>query len=415
MRKRIWLTVTLLVLHTLLSLFAAYVPPALAGAQVGGFRIVLHYSGGPPGWVLVQHLLIESGCSGGQCSSTWRPGTQEGLFEKIGDRTHRNQGEGDDNPPGPPPSVADVREQCASGLWAAGDWYHNAIWLSTWSGGSLDLSTDPPTLHFYETYTTMSWEGWNFGEDDECLRNSGTPTPMPTPTPQDPNDPLRCPDPRVVEPPITIATNWRPPNPVVVGQDPDRQGIEFVINAQVPPVEYYWWERVQGKVCRPGVDWRGYPTCSYNGGDGHWEMADEDCQGGRADDPRLRCTKDDGTQGTRVPFCTEHIYRYRDGVDSVRVIADLSQGSINWINGELAARYPGATVRHPHWDVSAPGAIFGSGGSFFSGVVRVPVEDPGWYDTRVIVRTTGTAVSGPRTAEWNGRAPAYLKETTIIK
>ncbi len=390
----------------------AFAPSAFAG-RADDVNIVLHYSSGPPGWSLVTTLLVESGCSGGRCSSSWRPGTQEGLFEKTGDRTFMAQGAGDNNPPGPPGTVADEREQCASGLWAAGAWYHNAIWLSSWSGGGLDFSTNPPTIHYYETWTSMSWEGWNFGEEDSCLLQS-TPTPMPTPTPQGEDEP-KCPDPSVYEPPIIISTYWRPQNPVVVGQDPDAQGIEFVVNAQIPPVEYHWWERVWGKVCAPGVDWRGYATCSYNDEDGHWEDAWEDCQGDRADNPRLRCRKDDGTEGTRVAFCKEHVARYRDGIDTVRVIADLSQNSIDWINTDLAARYPGATVRHPHWDVTAGGAIFGSGGSFFSGVVRIPVEDPGWYDTRAIVTTTGTAVSEPRTAEWKGRAPVYLKETTIIK
>jgi len=115
-----------------------------------------------PGWVPMAILLVESGCYGTECGSQWTPQAQEYLFELKADRIHRGQGEGDSSPPFPL-LVSDPRARCM-GQWAAGNWYHNAVWTTFWTQEWTRWGT-----RWVEHWNgSPNWEGWNFAEDNRC-------------------------------------------------------------------------------------------------------------------------------------------------------------------------------------------------------------------------------------------------------
>ena len=191
-----------------------------------------------PGWVPVVILLVESGCYGTECSSLWTPDPQKYLFEFKADRTRRGQGEGDGSPPSGLP-VRDPRARCM-GQWAAGTWYHNAVWTTFWTQEWTCWGT-----RWVEHWNgNPNWEGWNFAENDRCPQATPTPRPGPTPTRSDPNQ--QCPATRTTATPPTSKVWFEPPYPVVIAQDPEKKGVDVHIQVTTYPVRYEWqeWEVV---------------------------------------------------------------------------------------------------------------------------------------------------------------------------
>lgn len=220
---------------------------------------------------------------------------------------------------------------------------------------------------------------------------TGTPAPRPTPDVRIENHDVDCPrDPAVsqADPAATVQVRKiAPEHPVVAGQDPARTGVTFSLSLAVPPVFYSYnvknsHSRCEGSGCgqAPGAG----PVTIIN-----WETCD-------------RVTE-----------------RYTDRLASLTAAADLTQASIAWIQGELAARYPGAHVFQDHWPL-LPG-IAGSGGGLGTAAFsmtwsRVPFLDPGRYVLSLTGATTGTPVSPPRPFSWAGEAfQVELIETGLIK
>ena len=50
------------------------------------------------------------------------------------------------------------------GQWAAGNWYHNAVWTTFWTQEWTRWGT-----RWVEHWNgSPNWEGWNFAEDNRC-------------------------------------------------------------------------------------------------------------------------------------------------------------------------------------------------------------------------------------------------------
>ena len=128
-------------------------------------------------------------------------------------------------------------------------------------------------------------------------------------------------------------------------------------------------------------------------------------------------------------------------LNSIRLTATLSARSRAWIRYELAARYPGARVRRPFWNLRAQptyrivrNRVLPDGTHEVRiAVTRIPFEDPGRYVVEVQARTMGTSWPGsrvhnprrvvapavrstaPRLVRATNMLPVYLLETTIVR
>lgn len=146
--------------------------------------------------------------------------------------------------------------------------------------------------------------------------------------------------------------------PVVVGQDPDRRGADVFVTIRVRPAVYTWYE--------------------FNPTRGRWER--------------------------KQAVVTDYV-----DVNSIRLTATLTRQSRDWIRGELAARYPGARVRRPFWNLRAwpsyrviRNSVLPDGtNEVVIAVTRIPFEDPGVYTVRVAARTRGTSWPGSRVSDPN--------------
>jgi hypothetical protein len=183
----------------------------------------------------------------------------------------------------------------------------------------------------------------------------------------------------------TSGEKTAPGYPLVVGQDPDKRGVDVTFSASVAPTIYTYWTPVPKWTCEAGPTPGGVYNCTANNGSqGHEEQ--------------------DGWQ------CVQQTETYNECIDFAAASITLSQSSRDWILNELSIRYPGAYVHHPSFSIS------GSGCSWSGSSAKLQVEDPGYWNMILRGRTSGTPVSAPRNfSEVVGTFGAWLKETAIIK
>lgn len=205
----------------------------------------------------------------------------------------------------------------------------------------------------------------------------------------------RCPDPSLHSGPIQISGGSAeggkiaPPQPVVVGQDPERRGVDLLVRVLVPPVFHHTFQAVihEEIACgrAPGGNGTGCP--------------------GHPGDPRFNPVR------TQTVECVEHITQYEDRLADVQVRVSLTNESRQVILTELAQAYPGATLLHPDFHFSP-----GGGGSVWEQIIpAIPVADPGQYTVTVSIQTTGTPVSTPRSAQSSlGRFEVALLRVTLV-
>jgi hypothetical protein len=182
-----------------------------------------------------------------------------------------------------------------------------------------------------------------------------------------------------------------PLHPVVVGQDPQRRGVDVQAQVLVPLITYHYFEAVRHEeyICMSG------PANPANAG----------CPG-----PASRYTNgaawtwqaignQKNYEQVHVYFeCLEHTRVYTDHVAAVTISLSLTEASRQWILTNLEQAYPGAHLLHPSFSFSypGPGSLAGSGVTWTQVVSNIPVADPGWWAVTVSVLTTGTPVSGAR-------------------
>ena len=229
----------------------------------------------------------------------------------------------------------------------------------------------------------------------------GCPPGMPIPTPTPP--PSVCPAPFIQTGPIQVTGGSgdggkiAPPNPVVIGQDPERRGVDVQVNVLIPPVVYHFFEviRHDDLVCAWDSTGRG-SGCPDHPRDSRWT-----------------------TEINTWYECREHTQVFPDYLASARVSVNLTQTSREWILTDLAQAYPGAHLLHPDFSFpfSGPGSLLGNQSVSWSAVIpNIQTADPGNYSTTVTVRTTGTAVSAPRQVQIGiGQFTVELVEVTLIE
>ncbi|MDI6694257.1 MAG: hypothetical protein QME21_04365 [Anaerolineales bacterium] len=202
-----------------------------------------------------------------------------------------------------------------------------------------------------------------------------------------------CPAPTISQAPATLAIQKAAPeNPLVVGQDPEKRGADIQASASIPPVIFTWYEQVQDP-----------PTCeSASSGDG------EGCPG-----PGSRYDNDwdpsmEGNPAYEVVdgeiHCIEHVEILPEPITEVQANAQLSPESRYWILNDLASKYYEAYIHQPRFDL-LPGMAPVNAGCGGNGICtaeafipNVPFADPGTFDLRLWVYTTGTVFN------WNGVA-----------
>ncbi|MBN1137978.1 MAG: hypothetical protein JXM73_15415 [Anaerolineae bacterium] len=239
-------------------------------------------------------------------------------------------------------------------------------------------------------------------------------TPPPTPTPGNPSTPTptatpgRCATASVSRsgPGTILFEKLAPPNPVVVGQDESKRGVDVRVRIVSPAVIYTYekYEVVSFKTecCHSmgGCKDEDYDGCKYG-----WEGWSK------------KTTEEWG--------CKQYKETYADPVDlgTLQVKAVLTAESRAWIANELARKYPGAKVRHPDWEIipkdgwAAHDGIGSDKVYILDAIVRyIPFEDPGRYEMLVSGRTTGTPYTQAVPFNYNGGTfNVFLIETALIK
>ncbi len=210
-----------------------------------------------------------------------------------------------------------------------------------------------------------------------ALITSLLPTPLPpTAVPTAPPAKPICPAPSVKPGAISAsASQVAPPYPLVVGQDPDRRGVDVEFSASVAPTIYTYYTTVPiyEEQCKTvlGVEKCSKVITGYS--------------------------------------CKVHTISYPECIASASSSMSLSKESREWILNELSIRYPEAYLHHPNFSFSGGGCVYSASKD------RVQVADPGNWNLNINGTTSGTPVSGPRSFSRGSVFSAWLKEVVIVK
>ncbi len=192
-----------------------------------------------------------------------------------------------------------------------------------------------------------------------------------------------------------------PNNPVVVGQDTEGTGVTVQWSVRINPtaVIYEDWQMIGHRLvaCVEG-------DLSQNGNGNIYDPGDVQCPHGWHEVIE------------HIYGCVEEYEYFKEGVNNLEAIADLTDESENWIAGELAGVYPGAAVQNPEWSYAiSPDCTWVGDVCFWDFAVNIPVTDPGFYDIRLAGNTAGTQVFTPRGFEMNvGQFGVYMIDNTAL-
>ena len=198
----------------------------------------------------------------------------------------------------------------------------------------------------------------------------GGPTPPPRPTPT-PTPPPNCHGEwNVIKRPAVTSWKYKPPFPVVIGQEPFYGGFTLDVYARGGWAER--WQKYPKKHCDNG-------SCSR----WHWVCA------------------------------RKVLHHYDDPLVRIDLTMDLAASSREWIYGDLAARYPGAHVKEklpwqaPLWS--------GRADSVHTQLKKYPAEDPGKHVGDIILTTAGTPLNPPQRISVPYMVPVYLTDTELVR
>ncbi len=193
-----------------------------------------------------------------------------------------------------------------------------------------------------------------------------TPTRPAAPTPQPPEVHTRAPE---------MELFFAPPYPVVVGQDPERRGVDVCLRGQSYPVV----------------------RVTYNVG---W----------------------DEQAGRWVQVAHTEMLRDPIDLDSIRIRASLTDSSQRWIAETLARIYPGLAVQQAQWQIAphegwqVVGHAHADGRYLFQGCNEgMPLADPGWYDLEARYSTTGTPWSPPLWSAGKMEMPVAFLGVSLVE
>lgn len=239
--------------------------------------------------------------------------------------------------------------------------------------------------------------------DELCAANPvacGLPTPPPTSseTPEPtPTDPPTCPGPTISQAIPSLSISATAPNyPVVVGQDPDKRGVDIVASVRIPPVIYTWYEPryEQAQECRASGS--GPSNCTRGNGQPGW----------------LRT----------VPVLVGCEFRqtsYEERITNVIARSEITDTSADWIVNDLGAHWYGAHVKQASFNLLRFGTLTGgcAGGTCSVNLtaLEVPYADPGFHTLTIRVGTAGTPVTRPRVLNQTGEVGVWVILPTLIQ
>ena len=223
----------------------------------------------------------------------------------------------------------------------------------------------------------------------------------------EPPPPL-CPGPQVtIQQPTLSIRKLAPTNPLVVGQDTERKrGADVQALVTIPPVIFVWHEAIyeEKDVCRPAAAWE-TPNCAAGSASPSY----------------------DGVQDTELVFkeCRRHVERLPDAVVNLQATAALDGASQGWITDQLGQTHYGAYVHQPSFAL-VPGLTSWSGGCAGDGTcsatataLQVPFADPGKFNLKLRVTTSGTRFHGtvitrPRSLSADGELQVYVTLPALV-
>jgi len=194
----------------------------------------------------------------------------------------------------------------------------------------------------------------------------------------------------IPQPPPQFTLTFQPPYPTVLGQDPTKRGVDVYGHATLGVCTVIWHHVAHDfyYFCGSGV-----PNCGPNS-------------------PNVETR-----ESTREWDTTDY---EADMLASATVDSSLSAKSVAYIQGPLQTIYPGAKVQQGSVTVypSEWAQVVENAPSTWSFLAqRVPYIDPGDWDFRVALTTTGTPHCAP--LNWSNTYPAamttWLREQRLVK
>lgn len=223
-----------------------------------------------------------------------------------------------------------------------------------------------------------------------------------------PETPRECPEPTVtLQQPVLVIQKSAPSHPLVVGQDTEnRRGADLQVSVTIPAVIFTWYEPMyeEEDVCRVAADGE-TPDCHTGSGtylpDGIWDTE------------------------TVFKGCQQHVEYLPDAVASIQASAALDAASQTWITDTLGQSHYEAFIHQERFTLfpqygtwsgncTADGTCSASGQA-----LRVPFADPGTFNLRLDVLTTGTQFRGvpitqPRRVSGNGTMQVYITLPALV-
>ncbi|NSW52918.1 MAG: hypothetical protein HPY85_10470 [Anaerolineae bacterium] len=191
------------------------------------------------------------------------------------------------------------------------------------------------------------------------------------------------------------AQKLEPNNPIPVGQDPGRRGVDIAFHVEIGPTVYEYYVMIP---VLEDVEECYVPDGGYGG--------------------TLNCKTDDALPANNgywrttqeiVDFeCEQHILAYPEPIIGATAMAALSEGSEEWITGNLASYYYEADVYQnsyslfPTYGLVQVGCDANNVCTGDGSALRVPFRDPGLYRVNLSVQTGGTPVTTGRTITGTG-------------
>ena len=224
--------------------------------------------------------------------------------------------------------------------------------------------------------------------------------------PTQPPPPPVCPSPEVtIQQPTLSIQKLAPANPLVVGQDPEKRGADVRAMVTIPPVIFVWHEPIyeDESYCR-----------AANSGE------TPNCKTGETG------VANDGVEDSRQVFkeCLRHVELLPDAVATLQATATLDGASKAWITSNLGQTHYGAYIHKESFSL-VPGITNWSGGcsggtcTATANALKVPFADPGKFNLKLRVTTTGAHFRGvtitqPRSLSADGDLQVYVTLPALV-
>jgi len=179
--------------------------------------------------------------------------------------------------------------------------------------------------------------------------------------------------------PTLVIAPVAPPFPVVVGQDPERRGVDIAGTITVPPVVYTWYEPVYAEeaFCAP-LAYGHTANCARG-------------ESGALDGELVNVLV--------LSECISHVEYLPEPIVNLTATAGLSGDSQAWIINNLGGSWYGAYIHQGGFDLLQYGSwatSCGASGTCTATLTtqNIPFADPGDFELILNVQTAGAAFAG---------------------